>query len=285
VGEDQAAGTRCGGDLPSLAGREVGVLLGEGSVGVGEGGLADQQVRIVGQLEGGITQTGIHDEGELLAAAWRADVGQADPPAAPLEPALALQAPDVRAADAAGDQLGGQHAAAVGLGEAVADRGDAVRQRAGLQPEGGAVGEDGVGLRDRLLAQRQRVVEQRQVPDAVEDVRPGGRVGDLDGAGDLVKRHPLEDAGQPQAVVAVEVGDADPGDLVRGDAGEQHLALGPLTRVEQQPLSVPAQEVPVVVASAGRGLTRGAEDDQLTVGHGPTLIPRTFRQNAGWGSV
>jgi hypothetical protein len=69
-------------------------------------------------------------------------------------------------------------------------------------------------------------------------------------------------------VVAVEVGDADAGDLVRGDAGEQHLPLGALARVEQQARVVPAQEVPVVIAGAGRRLARGAEDDQLTVGHG-----------------
>src|SRR5689334_13286781 len=72
-------------------------------------------------------------------------------------------------------------------------------------------------------------------------------------------------------MIAVEVGDADPGDLVRGDAGEQHLPLRALARVEQQPLVVPAQEVPVVIARAGGCLTCGTEDDQLTVGHGPTL--------------
>src|SRR6185437_15407262 len=72
-------------------------------------------------------------------------------------------------------------------------------------------------------------------------------------------------------MIAVEVGDADPGDLVRGDAGEQHLPLRALARVEQQPLVVPAQEVPVVIARAGGCLTCGTEDDQLTVGHGLTL--------------
>jgi hypothetical protein len=79
-----------------------------------------------------------------------------------------------------------------------------MRQRAGLQPEGRAVGEDGAGLRDQALAQREGVVEQRQLPDPVEDVRAGSRVGDLYGVGDLVERHPLQDAGQPEAVIAVE---------------------------------------------------------------------------------
>ena len=128
-----------------------------------------------------------------------------------------------------------------------------------------------MGVGNPVLAQRQRVVEERNVPDAVEDGCSGSRVGDLDGAGHPIKRHPLEDAGQAQAVVAVEVGDADPGDLVRGHAGEQHLALGALARIEQQALIVPAQEVPVLVAGARGRLTRGAEDDQLTVGHGTDL--------------
>jgi hypothetical protein len=37
---------------------------------------------------------------------------------------------------------------------------------------------------------------------------------------------------------------------------------------------VPAQEVTVVVAGTGRYLARGAEDDQLTVGHGTDLSAR-----------
>jgi hypothetical protein len=124
-----------------------------------------------------------------------------------------------------------------------------------------------------VLAKGQGVVEQRNVPHAVEEVHAGSRVGDLDRIRDLVQGHPLQDAGQAQAVIAVEVGDADPGDLVRGDAGEQHLALGPLARVEQQSLVVPAQEVPVVIAGARGRLARGTEDDKLAVGHGQTLVP------------
>src|SRR4029079_476569 len=64
------------------------------------------------------------------------------------------------------------------------------------------------------------------------------------------------------------MGDADAGDLTRGDPGEQHLPLRSLTRVEQQALVVPAQEIAVVIAAAGGRLTRRAEDHQLTIGHG-----------------
>src|SRR5207244_7182232 len=68
----------------------------------------------------------------------------------------------------------------------------------------------------------------------------------------------------PQAVVAVEVAQADPGHVGGADTGLQHLPLGALTRVEQQALTVPAQEVSVMSAGAGRYLARGSEHHQLT---------------------
>jgi len=83
-----------------------------------------------------------------------------------------------------------------------------------------------------------------------------------------VQRHPRQHARQAEAVVTVEMGDADAGDLARGHPGEQHLPLRSLTRVEQQALVVPAQEIAVVIAAAGGRLTRRAEDHQLTIGHG-----------------
>ena len=75
-----------------------------------------------------------------------------------------------------------------------------------------------------------------------------------------VQGHPLEYARHPQAVVSVKVGDADAGDLAGRHPGEQHLPLGSLTRVEQQPFAVPAQEVAVVIAAAGGRLARRAEN-------------------------
>ena len=56
-----------------------------------------------------------------------------------------------------------------------------------------------------------------------------------------VEGQPLQHAGQAEAVVAVEVAEADPGDLAGPHPGQQHLPLGALTRVEQQPFVVPPQ--------------------------------------------
>ncbi len=88
--------------------------------------------------------------------------------------------------------------------------------------------------------------------------------------GDLVERQALHDAGQPQAVVAVEVRDADPPEGGGRHARQQHLALRPLAGVEQDPVAVPPQEVSVVVAVPGGRLTGRTEDHELA--DGPILL-------------
>jgi len=60
-----------GRDASGLAGGQVPVLAGWGGLGVGGGGLAHHHVRAVGELEGGIAQPGVHDEGEPLASSGR----------------------------------------------------------------------------------------------------------------------------------------------------------------------------------------------------------------------
>ncbi len=81
---------------------------------------------------------------------------------------------------------------------------------------------------------------------------------------DAVEREPLHHAGHAQAVVAVEVRDEQAGDVGGGDAGVGHLPLGALAGVDEQALAVPAQQVAVVVALAGRHLARRPEHDELT---------------------
>ena len=88
---------------------------------------------------------------------------------------------------------------------------------------------------------------------------------------DPVEGQPLEDAGQAEAVVAVEMGDADAGDGRRSHAGQQHLPLGALARVEQHALGVPPQQVAVVVAVAGGGLAGRPEHHELAGRHGRYL--------------
>ena len=121
---------------------------------------------------------------------------------------------------------------------------------------------------DRPLAQADRLAEQGRVPQPGEDLPVVRRVAGLHDVADPVQGHPLQHARQAQAVITVEVGDADAGDLARRDPGEQHLPLGSLARVEQQALAVPAQQVAVVAAAARGRLARRAKDHKLARGHG-----------------
>ena len=51
--------------------------------------------------------------------------------------------------------------------------------------------------------------------------------------------------------------------------GVQHLPLGALTRIEEEALGVPPQEVAVLAALPRRHLTPGAQDNQFA--HAPTV--------------
>ena len=161
----------------------------------------------------------------------------------------ALQLADGRPGDAVRGQPVGQHPAPVGLDEAVAVRLDGVGEPARLQR----------AERGRRRPRRRRSTGCSRSVEPSRGRRWRGAAGRSSPAPDagIVRVHrvrhpvegePLDDAGQAEAVVAVEVGEADPGDVVARDAGEQHLALGALARVEEDALAVPAQQVAVVVA-------------------------------------
>ena len=77
--------------------------------------------------------------------------------------------------------------------------------------------------------------------------------------GHPVEGHALNDPRYAEAVVAVEMREADPGDVGDGHAGQGHLPLTALARVEEQALAVPPDQVAVVAARLRRHLARGAE--------------------------
>ncbi len=93
--------------------------------------------------------------------------------------------------------------------------------------------------------------------------------------GHLVEGHPLEDTGQPEAVVPVEMGDADGPDPGGRHARPDHLALSAFAWVEEDVGAVPAQQVAVVVAVPGGRLAGRAEGHELPVGHGLRCSPRS----------
>src|SRR5687768_9635900 len=118
-------------------------------------------------------------------------------------------------------------------------------------------------LLNRLLQQLRPLVERSGVPQTVEVLLPRRRIMRTDSMRYVVQGQPLHDSRYAETVVAVEVCDAEPRDRAGRDPGVQHLPLGPLPRIEQEPVLVPAQEVSVLGAFAGGHLAAGAEDDQL----------------------
>src|SRR5947207_15592587 len=88
-----------------------------------------------------------------------------------------------------------------------------------------------------------------------------------------VERGALHHARQTEAVVTVEVRDADTRDLGRARTGEQHLALRAFTGIKQRAASVPTKQVAIVVAVTRRDLGRRTEYHQLSC-HRRLWLPR-----------
>ncbi|HZU79586.1 MAG TPA: FKBP-type peptidyl-prolyl cis-trans isomerase [Acidimicrobiales bacterium] len=269
MGEDEAAYPAVAGQTGRLHRRQMVEALGQVALGVGEGGLAHEQVGPLGQRVRPVAQAGVHHHRYDLARAPNAHV---------LEPhhvatrsgqrTLALEHSHVRPGHAGGGEQLRHHGPALGLLEPPAEGLRGVVEPLGDEPVG-RCGDDFAGTRDRMLHHLHVLLEGRRVEQTVGVDRPAGRIVEGDGAGHLIERHPLHDTGKPEAVVAVEVRDADAGDGRRAHSGEEHLALGPLARIEQDGLVVPAQDQRIVVAGPGRRLAGRAEHHELP--HRPSL--------------
>ncbi|GAA3124280.1 hypothetical protein GCM10017600_29140 [Streptosporangium carneum] len=69
--------------------------------------------------------------------------------------------------------------------------------------------------------------------------------------GDAVPGDALDDSGDAEAVVAVEMRHADPRDVMGTDARVEHLTLGALPGIEQEALTIPEQKISIVITVAG----------------------------------
>ena len=76
--------------------------------------------------------------------------------------------------------------------------------------------------------------------------------------GHLIQADPLKDPGQPQAVIAMKMGQADDLNAMRRDAGESHLPLGALTGDRREYRWGPAQKTAALVAFPGGHEAAGA---------------------------
>jgi hypothetical protein len=101
----------------------------------------------------------------------------------------------------------------------------------------------------------------------------------MDGVLYAVEGHARKHPWQPKAVVAVNVRQAYARDLVRRNACVDHLALCSLAGVKEESLTVPAQEVAIVVPGPGGHLGCGAQDNEFP--HSFGRPKGRFRKNPG----
>jgi hypothetical protein len=246
-----------------VRGREVAVLGGEVLLVREVGGLAHEQVCMLGEGEGAVAEPGVHHEGEALARPDLAHLFEADGAISDGVGALPDQSSDLGPADSEGLQPLGQHVPPWGLFEPVSEGLAAVIERAGDEPKGGSV-DPGPGGIEGMDEEVCGVVEHGGMSEPLEVTKASGREVHVHRMGRTVEGEALDDAGKPETVVAVEVGDADHRDGRDGDAGPGQLALGPFAGVEKDAVFVPAQEVPVRVPSPRRHLAGGPEHDELS---------------------
>ncbi len=231
------------------------------------GRLADQHVRALGELEGALAQARVHDEGDHLARAPDPDLLEGHGVAVDLDLALELELLDHRAAQARLAQLLGLQGPAGVLFEAVAESGHAVAERGGAQAQALAalvLAPDHPRSLDGVAVDLGPIMVDRGPAQAVVVLLARGRVVDVDRVGAAVEGQELGDPSQAQTVVAMEVGNADLGDVGGRHPRVDQLTLGPLTGIEEETLAVPAQEIAVVVAVAGGHLAGGAQNNELT---------------------
>lgn len=277
VGEHESSSTSASGEPSGFSGGEVAVLGRQVLLGRQEGRLAHEQIGTVGEFEGAVAPRGVHDESERLTAPGFAHIF--DPHGAPvdLEASASLQASDFGTGDPVRRQPIREHPPAVGFLHPPAERVDTV-----FEP-GAAQDEPVIDVNDSRTVgptvDRDILLPCRGVTQTIEVLLTAGWIVDRYGQASLIECHPQDHAGQAETVVAVEMGDADPRDNSGGDTGERELALGALTRIEQHAFTVPAQQVPVVVALPRRRLAGRPQDDEFALGH-PTGLPRREARDA-----
>ncbi len=215
------------------------------------------------------------------------DLSRLDRPLAALDGLAALQAAEVGTlgdAELAG-ALGVEAAGALLLGEQVAEGSDPVLDRERL---------------DRVIAEAHagaglELVDLDRVADAADDpaerreqVAQPGRPGDHKGLGPVLHVPGLEQAGQPEVVVGVQVGDEDVIDLDESRRA-LHLPLRALAAVEEQPVAAAPDQHRGGVAPRRGHRAAGAEKDHVEVHGAATVVdasvstvalPRVARR--GW---
>ena len=186
-----------------------------------------------------------------------------------LHPTLAVQLPDGGTGDAAGGQGLRVEADPGQILHPVPDGGDAVVE-AGRREDEVLGPQHLTGLRTRVDGQESDVglvVVDAGAVEPLDVLLPLGRIDHGDRVGHLFQGDTLQHPGQSEAVVAVEVGEADDVDAARRDPSPGHLSLGALAAVEQDTTGSPPQQVAVMVPRLRGHQTGCSQRDELAIAH------------------
>lgn len=235
---------------------EVTVFLREASFSFQIGRLADQEVDILGQLKGRVTESGVHDEGHGFTSIHSAKIISLVSRAFNADVAVLYESTNVGPGDSGLMEPVRINTKLFRFLDAVANGGYPVVQMLGGDAEftNAAVGSVGI---DRL-----RYDSDWIMPDGagLEPLQVWGAVGgvpDRDWLASAVEGSTLQEPWQAQRMVAVKMRDqagGSPGDC---QVGEQTLTLESFTRIEHQELLVPTKGIAIVVAVSSWSLRSG----------------------------
>jgi hypothetical protein len=255
VADEKTSRSRFSRKATGLPGCHVAVLLCERFVTIKECRLAHHEIDAVGELERGVTPRSVHDEGEGLTGPMLTHLLDRDGLSVDDDVTLGAEPADVGALDASSRESIRQHASPVGLIQSPTERVHSMLQTAARQYEL-RLFVDLTVCRDGTSIDRHMFLADGGQTEVLKVGFTARRVVNRHREVTIVERQAHQDARKAEAVVAVEVGDADPGDRRSGHIREDELALRALSRIAKDPFPVPAKQVPVVSTPTRRRLTR-----------------------------
>src|SRR4051794_22809763 len=176
-----------------------------------EGGLANQQVDMLCQLDGALAPRGVHNERERLSRSRLADIFKADHPSFDIELSRCFQTTDIRSRHPECGETFGNHPSVVGLLQSPAQCVDAMTQWRTAEAVTIADVND-TGDADRMPFDGNVLLSCGCVTQPIEVLLSAGRIVHRNWKLTMVERDAHDHPGQAQTMITVKVGDADPRD-------------------------------------------------------------------------
>src|SRR3989344_4705561 len=109
------------------------------------------------------------------------------------------------------------------------------------------------------------------IAEAIKVLFSTGWIIAVDRMGHFIEIQPHEHRSETQAVISMKMANKNAGHSGRRNIGKNKLPLGSLSRIEKQPLRIPANKISAVIAKAGRLLARTAQNNDIPCTHGRTF--------------